>query len=382
MKLNGSWLAQVILVVSLAGGIGARAAEAPAAPDADRINTALEALNRLKGMDLDANPALKTAVLKILDQLRGKPQFIEVLRDFQIKDQEPALLDATLQNANTAAGLEGFHLLLEHGSTNLIQETINGANNVAAGKMIDLAGNSGTSQAMPLLKGIVTDDHRDLTLRKQAVRALAKTEAGAGTLLMLAADSKLAEELKMTAATELSTARWPKLRDEALKILPPPPGKNSEPLPPVAELVKRSGDASNGAKVFRSDTVGCIKCHQVNGEGVDFAPRLSEIGTKLGKDALYEAILEPSAGISFGFEAWSIELKNGDEAFGLVASETPEELAIKAQTGIVTRYKKADIAKRQQSKTSIMPAGLQQTMTTQELVDLVEYLTTLKKAAE
>jgi len=126
--------------------------------------------------------------------------------------------------------------------------------------------------------------------------------------------------------------------------------------------------------------VGCVKCHQVNGEGIDFGPNLSEIGTKLGKDALYEAILDPSAGISFGFEAWQIELKNGTEAYGLIVSDTTEEIAVKSQGSIVTRYKKADVTKREQQKLSIMPAGLQQAMSTQDLVDLVEYLSTLKKA--
>jgi len=46
----------------------------------------------------------------------------------------------------------------------------------------------------------------------------------------------------------------------------------------------------------------------------------------------------------------------------------------------VTKYRKADIASRQQSKLSIMPAGLQAGMTTKEFVDLVEYLALLKKA--
>ena len=48
--------------------------------------------------------------------------------------------------------------------------------------------------------------------------------------------------------------------------------------------------------------------------------------------------------------------------------------------GIITRLKKGDLASRQQSKLSIMPAGLQAAMTAQELVDLIEYLATLKKA--
>lgn len=359
-----------------------RAAEAAAGADAEKLNIALETLNRLKGMDLEANPALKGAVLKVLDQLRGRPQFVEVARDFGIKDRDADLLEIAIAKPADAAGVEAFRLVLEHESTNLIQTVLTGTNVVAATKLAEAAGNSGASQTVHLLLPLVSDPARDATLRKQSVRALAKTEAGAGALLTLAAGGKLPEDLKFTASSELGGIRWPKLREEALKLLPPPPGKNAEPLPPIAELAKAKGDAKHGAEVYRREEVGCIKCHQVNGEGIDFGPRLSEIGVKLGKDALYEAILDPSAGISFGFEPWSIELKNGDEAYGLVVSETPEELSVKAQTGIVTRYKKSEIAKRQMQKLSIMPAGLQQTMSTQDLIDLVEYLTTLKKAKE
>src|SRR5205085_1081791 len=105
-------------------------------------------------------------------------------------------------------------------------------------------------------------------------------------------------------------------------------------------------------------------------EGTDFGPNLSEIGTKLGKDALYESILDPSAGISFGYEAWQLELKNGDEAYGLLVSKTPDEFVIKNIGGIVTHYKKADVVSKQIQKLSIMPSGLERAMTEQELVDL------------
>ena len=59
-------------------------------------------------------------------------------------------------------------------------------------------------------------------------------------------------------------------------------------------------------------------------------------------------------------------------------SETESELALKTIGGIVTHYKKSEIVKREKQKLSIMPSGLQQGMSRQELVDLVEYLTTLK----
>jgi hypothetical protein len=47
--------------------------------------------------------------------------------------------------------------------------------------------------------------------------------------------------------------------------------------------------------------------------------------------------------------------------------------------GVVSKYRKSEIANRVQQKTSAMPSGLQQTMSAQELVDLVEYLSGLKK---
>ena len=78
-------------------------------------------------------------------------------------------------------------------------------------------------------------------------------------------------------------------------------------------------------------------------QGTDFGPNLSEIGTKLAKEAIYESILDPSAGIAFGYEPWAVELANGDEAFGLVTSETADEIAIKAPNGIVSRFKKSEI---------------------------------------
>jgi putative heme-binding domain-containing protein len=125
--------------------------------------------------------------------------------------------------------------------------------------------------------------------------------------------------------------------------------------------------------------VNCIGCHKIGDEGVDFGPALSEIGTKLAREAIYESILDPSSGIAFGFEQWQLELKNGDEATGIITSESPEEIVLKTQTGISTRYKKSELAKRTKSSLSIMPSGLQQAMSQQDLVDLVEYLSTLKK---
>ncbi len=102
---------------------------------------------------------------------------------------------------------------------------------------------------------------------------------------------------------------------------------------------------------------------------------------KLGKDALYASILDPNAGISFGYETWQLETKDGEEATGLIASETEEEVALKLPGGIVTRYPKSNLAKQEKLRTSTMPQGLALTLKPQELVDLIEYLAGLGKPA-
>ena len=345
----------------------------------ERTAIAIEALSRMKGMDLEANPAIKTAVLKVLADVRGRPQFVELVRDFQIKDQNPALLEMAIRNPGDATGVDALRLVLENDGAAAIQSTLNGTNADAALKLTEALGNTGENRVVPLLEPTLANSARDVATRKAAVRSLAKIQEGAASLLRSAREEKLPADLKLTASDELNRVRWPELKAEAAKLLPLPQSQSAQPLPPVAELIKQKGDAANGAAVFASSKVGCSGCHQVNGKGTDFGPNLSEIGTKLGKDALCEAILDPSAGIAFGFEGWQLELKNGDQAFGLIISETADEVALKAVGGIVTRYQKSDIVKREQSKLSIMPAGLQQTMSTQEFVDLLEFLSSLKK---
>jgi putative heme-binding domain-containing protein len=337
---------------------------------AQATSAQIEALTRLKGMDLEASPALKNAVLKILDATRGTPQFVEIVRDFNLKGESAELLKFAGEHPAESAGVEALRLAIaEKGATNL--------GSLSPG-LITAIGNAADKHFVPILAAVLDDTKQPVDSRKAAVKALAQTEEGAARVLKLASDDKLDASLKFTASAALNSARWPHIKSEAEKLLPLPRGQNAA-LPPVSELVKLKGDSANGAKVFRRAEVNCIACHQVNGEGIDFGPALSEIGTKLAKEALYESILDPSSGIAFGYEAWQIELKNGDEAFGLIPSETAEEVTVKTQTGISTRYKKSEIARRAQMKSSIMPQGLQAAMSQQDLVDLVEYLAGLKK---
>lgn len=344
--------------------------------EAQRLNITFEALSRLEGVDLGKNPQLKATIEKLLTKTRGTAQFVQIVKQLKLKNQDAGLLEVAIKNPAKEYGVEAARLILANTNFVVLKRGLQSTNAI---RLVEALGNSGKKEAVPLLMEIVTDDQRDLPLRKQAVRSAAQIQDGAEQLLNLAREEKLANDLKLTASAELNNVRWEKIKSDAAQILPQAQGRDAKPLPGVAELLKKKGNAAKGEKVFFQTETACGSCHQIKGLGTEVGPALSEIGDKLGREALLESILEPSAGISFGYEAHQVELKSGDEAYGLIVSETDDELVMKDLKGIVARYKKSDVTKRQQMKTSIMPAGLAQTMSAQELVDLVEFLATLRK---
>lgn len=367
------WL---LLLTLLAGRVfGA----APETEERQKIATAVEALTRLENVNLEEKPAVKAAVNRVLEKTRGTPDFLKLVQHFKLTNQNAELLSLAINYSTNETGVAAMRLVLADADSTPVKQALQTTNANDAVRLVDVLGHAKEKQVVPWLAALVTNSTTSVEVQRAAIRALAQTQDGATALLAFARQDTLPENLKFMSATELNSARWPEIKASAAQVLPLPAGQNSQPLPPVSELIKRKGSVAKGSEVYRRDTTGCIKCHQVRGEGRELGPALSEIGTKLTKEALYESILDPSAGISFGFEAWQLELKSGDEAYGIKASDTPDEVAIKDTNGIITRHKRNQIASMQQMKTSIMPAGLQQTITTQELVDLVEYLFSLKK---
>ncbi len=369
-----------LVVFLIFGRTSAQDTPAASSVDTNRVNLAVQALTRLpEGYDLSGNPALQAAVTKLLQQTRGTANFVKIVRQFHLTGEDSGLLEVAAAEPNSEVGVEAMRMVIEQKNQDLIAKELAGTNVTAAVKIATALGSTHEKAAVPLLKSVILQPKLDLALRKQAVRSLVQTQAGARALLDLARHDQLPGELKFIATSELGSVRWPDVKTAAAEVLPPPAGQNAEPLPPLADLLKMRGDPAKGSQLFQSETVGCAKCHRVRGQGGEVGPDLSEIGTKLGKEGLLEAILDPNAGISFGYEVHLLELKSGDEAYGLLVSETPDEVAIKDTNGIVTHYNKSDIESRRQLKTSLMPTGLQQTMTPPELMDLVTFLSTLKK---
>src|SRR5690606_30574940 len=148
-------------------------------------------------------------------------------------------------------------------------------------------------------------------VRKQAVQSLSQNPAGVDALLKLAREGQFPQELRFAATTSLAAVQMPKLKEEIAKLFPAPNALGAQPLSPIAELVKRKGNAARGKELYAAEDTSCVTWHRVGDSGVNFGPGLAEIGSKLGKEALYESIIDPNAGVSMGFETTQLTMKDG-----------------------------------------------------------------------
>jgi putative membrane-bound dehydrogenase-like protein len=129
-------------------------------------------------------------------------------------------------------------------------------------------------------------------------------------------------------------------------------------------------NAKNGKAVFVKT---CAACHQFAGEGQRVGPELTGVRLQPA-EAILLHILVPDAEIYPGFTAYDIETKDGRSLTGLLASDTPTSVTLRAAQGVEETILRANIAKLTSSSTSLMPNELEKTMTRQELADLMAFL--------
>jgi putative heme-binding domain-containing protein len=138
------------------------------------------------------------------------------------------------------------------------------------------------------------------------------------------------------------------------------------------------GDARRGYQVFRSSKATCSACHQVGYVGGKVGPVLSRIGQSRSRRELLEAILYPSARLEQAYQGIKVRTVEGDVVQGLVVSETANELELQVSADVRRRISKGEIEARETSTVSIMPVGLENQLSIEELSDLIAFLENAK----
>ena len=140
----------------------------------------------------------------------------------------------------------------------------------------------------------------------------------------------------------------------------------------------KPGDIRRGQAIFHGKKTACFACHAMGYLGGNIGPDLTRIGGIRAERDLLESILFPSASFVRSYEPVVVRTSDGQIHSGVVRVDSPQELVLAIAADKLARIPKAEIEDVSPGKVSIMPAGLDKQLSTQDLADLLAYLKAAK----
>jgi putative membrane-bound dehydrogenase-like protein len=134
------------------------------------------------------------------------------------------------------------------------------------------------------------------------------------------------------------------------------------------------GDMEKGAQLVQAS---CMICHQIRGKGATIGPNLSGAGA-MGTESLLRNILTPNAQLESGYYRHDVKLRDGTVVTGFLANESESSITLR-QIGADERViPRADMVSHDISRRSLMPEGIIDGFTEQQVADLFSYLKSLQ----
>jgi putative membrane-bound dehydrogenase-like protein len=162
-----------------------------------------------------------------------------------------------------------------------------------------------------------------------------------------------------------------KVKDLATKLFSDSaPGARGEIVKRYQPALSMKGDTVRGRIVFEA---ACATCHVVGNVGKDVGPNLATV-RQWNPDQLLLNILDPNREVSPNFVSYTVETKDGRTLDGLIAEESAASLTLKRADGATESVLRRDIATLTGSGLSLMPEGVEATITVAQMADLLAFL--------
>jgi putative heme-binding domain-containing protein len=208
--------------------------------------------------------------------------------------------------------------------------------------------------------------------RKQTAQRMAKDSIGGQLLIGMASEKKIPSDLMPVVEEAIFNNPNQAVRVQASRYFKRP---NVGKVYNLQHITALKPNIKAGQKVF---SASCASCHKVGAQGTEVGPELTLIKKKFDKLGLLDAIINPSAGIVFGYEGWLINKKDGDSVYGFLVADGEQAVVVKDVTGQKHTIATKDISSRIKQENSLMPDPTVMGLTEKNLADLTEFLLTLK----
>lgn len=139
-------------------------------------------------------------------------------------------------------------------------------------------------------------------------------------------------------------------------------------------LAQRPGDIAKGKAIFEKH---CLSCHAVGTQGGQIGPTLNGAGA-MSTEALLRSLLTPSAAVESGYRLFRVETRDGRLLEGFLVRQSEEEIVLRRPNEEDKRVPLAEVYRAGFTRKSVMPDGLLEGLSSDEVSALFAYLRTLK----
>jgi putative heme-binding domain-containing protein len=147
-------------------------------------------------------------------------------------------------------------------------------------------------------------------------------------------------------------------------------GPRKETIDKYQAALALTGESPRGQLVYRRE---CANCHKLRGEGHDVGPSLETIQHRSPQEILIH-VLDPNREVSPNFLDYTVRLADGRVLTGMIATETDAGLTLRRAQNQEDTVLRSEIEEIAASGKSLMPEGLEQKISQQEMADLIAYL--------
>jgi len=141
----------------------------------------------------------------------------------------------------------------------------------------------------------------------------------------------------------------------------------------LARLDWNTGDTKSGQAVYAK--ASCVHCHSGSQA---LGPDLVGVTNRFSRTDLFTAILQPSKDVPARYQSTVVETSAGKSHQGIVIYDAVDSLILQTGAAVTVRLDGQSVLSRQVSTQSLMPAGLLDSLSDREIVDLYAYLRNLK----
>lgn len=133
--------------------------------------------------------------------------------------------------------------------------------------------------------------------------------------------------------------------------------------------VLAKANLANGAALFKKS---CAACHKLYGDGGKIGPDLTG-GNRGNLDYLLGNVIDPSAEVPKQFTTSAVQLTSGRVITGVVVAETAQTLTVQTDKDTL-QIAISEVEDRVRTNKSLMPDGLLDSLTEQQVTDLIAFI--------